>query len=211
MSRKKDIYQNLHYRIITNELNAGQQLLEKELMQEYNIGRTPLREIFKDLQRDGLIEIIPNLGTRVVSMDIQTLREVVQVRRNLESLAAELAVTNITPEQLSRLRHILDEAFREREESKRALAELSDLDMQFHKTIYAASGNTLLKEMVESLLDRMTMYWFQAGFSAEEFRDHFDDFKELLHAIEEKDGSKAKASMTRHIDYFISLLRKNIV
>jgi len=63
MSLKKETYESLRYRIITNDFQSGQQLYEKELMQEYGIGRTPLREIFQELQRNGLIEIIPKLGT----------------------------------------------------------------------------------------------------------------------------------------------------
>ncbi len=81
MALNKDIYENLRYRIITNELSAGQQLYEKELMQTYQIGRTPLREVFQELQRNGLIEIIPKLGTRVVTLDLRTLRETIELRR----------------------------------------------------------------------------------------------------------------------------------
>ena len=80
MTLKNDTYQSLKQRIITNDLHAGQQLYEKEIMQAYGIGRTPLREIFHELQRDGLIEILPKLGTKVVIMDLKVLRETVQLR-----------------------------------------------------------------------------------------------------------------------------------
>ena len=89
---------------------AGQQLYEKELMQEYQIGRTPLREIFQELQRNGLIEIIPKLGTRVVTLDLRTLRETIQLRRELEGLAAELAALHIEPAQFKRLQYLLESA-----------------------------------------------------------------------------------------------------
>ena len=112
MALNKNIYEHLRYRIITNELVAGQQLYEKELMQAYQIGRTPLREIFQELQRNGLIEIIPKLGTRVVTLDLRTLRETIQLRRELEGLAAELAALHIEPAPFKRLQYLLESAQR---------------------------------------------------------------------------------------------------
>ena len=210
MSLKKETYENLRYRIITNDLQSGQQLYEKELMQEYGIGRTPLREIFQELQRNGLIEIIPKLGTRVVSMDLRVLRETVQLRRELEGLAAELATQHIEPDQSARLQQLLDEAGKVKTNSLDALKELSDIDMKFHRIIYEASGNRQLKEMIESLLYKMSMYWFQVGFSAVEFREQFKELEELLQAIKIRKPKDAKVIMKQHIDHFIKLIKENI-
>ena len=70
MSPKKKIYENLRYRIITNAFGAGQQLYEKELMQTYQIGRTPLREVFQELRQKSPVqwaEIIAALGGEMAS------------------------------------------------------------------------------------------------------------------------------------------------
>lgn len=209
MALKREIYENLRYRIITNEVSAGQQLYEKELMQEYQIGRTPLREIFQELQRNGLIEIIPKLGTRVVSLDLQTLRETIQLRRELEGLAAELAALHIEPDQFARLQHLLESAVEVKTNSMAALKKLSDIDIKFHQIIYDASGNRQLREMIESLLYKMSMYWFQVGFSAAEFRQQFDELEELLLAIGKRKYKDAKDIMKRHIDHFTRLIKDN--
>ena len=209
MAFNRDIYENLRYRIITNELGAGQQLYEKELMQAYQIGRTPLREIFQELQRNGLIEIIPKLGTRVVTLDLRTLRETIQLRRELEGLAAELAAQHIERAQFEKLQHLLEHAAQVKENSAAALQKMSDLDMDFHQIIYEASGNRQLKEIIESLLYKMSMYWFQVGFSAAEFREQFDELEELLSAIQGRDHKAAKVTMRRHIDHFATLIKNN--
>ena len=211
MPLKKEVYENLRYRIITNDFDAGQQLYEKELMQEYNIGRTPLREIFQELQRNGLIEIIPKLGTRVVSMNLRTLRDAVQLRRELEGLAAELAALHIEPHHLKRLAQLLTNADQVKTNSMSALKKLSDIDLAFHRVIYAASGNRQLKDMIESLLYKMSMYWFQVGFSATEFREQFDELRELFKAIENGKHKEARKIMKRHIDHFSSVIKKNIL
>ena len=210
MALNKDIYENLRYRIITNELSSGQQLYEKELMQAYQIGRTPLREIFQELQRNGLIEIIPKLGTRVVTLDLRTLRETIQLRRELEGLAAELAALHIEPEQLEKMKRLLESAAEIKDNSMDALKMLSDLDMEFHRIIYAASDNRQLKEMIESLLYKMSMYWFQVGFSAVEFREQFEELEELLLAIRNRNEGGARDIMRRHIDHFTRLIKKNM-
>ncbi len=210
MSPKREIYKDLRYRIITNEFGAGQQLYEKELMQEYQIGRTPLREIFQELQRNGLIEIIPKLGTRVVSMDLRTLRDTIQLRRELEGLAAELAVLHIEPDQLDRLQYLLDSAARVKTNAMADLQKLSDIDMEFHGILYDASGNRQLKEMIQSLLYKMSMYWFQVGFSAAEFREQFDELAELLQAIKKRKEKDANGIMKKHIDHFSKVIKENI-
>lgn len=210
MALNREIYEQLRYRIITNELGAGQQLYEKELMQEYQVGRTPLREIFQELQRNGLIEIIPKLGTRVVTLDLRTLRETIQLRRELEGLAAELAALHIEPDQFKRLQVLIDSAAEVRDNSAAALQKLSDLDMEFHQIIYAASGNRQIKEMIASLLYKMSMYWFQVGFSAAEFREQFDELEEILVAIGNKDCQSARKIMRKHIDHFTRLIRDNM-
>ncbi len=210
MALKREIYENLRYRIITNEVSAGQQLYEKELMQEYQIGRTPLREIFQELQRNGLIEIIPKLGTRVAALDLRTLRETIQLRRELEGLAAELAARHIAPDQFTRLQRLIESAVKVKTNSMAALKKLSDIDIKFHQIIYDASGNRQLKEMIESLLYKMSMYWFQVGFSASEFREQFDELEELLLAIGKRKDKDAKGIMKRHIDHFTRLIKDNI-
>ena len=210
MSPKREIYESLRYKIITNEFDAGQQLYEKALMQEYQIGRTPLREIFQELQRNGLIEIIPKLGTRVVSLDIRTLRDTIQLRRELEGLAAELAALHIQPDQIDRLRRLLESTSRVKTNALSDLKKMSDIDMEFHGIIYDASGNRQLREMIESLLYKMSMYWFQVGFSAAEFREQFDELAELLRAIEKREHKNAKEIMKRHIDHFSKVIKENI-
>ncbi|MBW1891776.1 MAG: GntR family transcriptional regulator [Deltaproteobacteria bacterium] len=210
MALNRDIYENLRYRIITNELGAGRQLYEKALMQEYRIGRTPLREIFQELQRNGLIEIIPKLGTRVATLDLRTLRETIQLRRELEGLAAELAARHIEPAQVENLQRLLESAARVKDNSAAALQKLSDLDMEFHQIIYQASGNRQLKQMIESLLYKMSMYWFQVGFSAAEFREQFDELEELLLAVGNRNDKGARNVMKRHIDHFTRLIKEKM-
>ncbi len=210
MSIKQATYKSIRYQIITSNLPAGKKISENELMQEYGIGRTPLREIFLDLQRDGLIEIIPKLGTRVVSMDLKVLRETVQLRRELERFAAELAANNISSEQLAEFRQLLDEAAKINDTDTDALKKMADVDMNIHHLIYKAAANDQLMDIIRMLLDKMSMYWFQVGFSAREFQGQFEELEEVYHAMKNGDAAKAKIIMRKHIDHFANLVKKNM-
>ena len=210
MTLKNKTYENLKHRIITNDLHAGQQLYEKKLMQEYGIGRTPLREIFHELQRDGLIEILPKLGTKVVSMDLKVLRETVQLRRELEGLAAELATRNITSGQLGELRQLLDDAANIDDNDPEALIKMSEIDVKIHQIIYETAGNGQLINLIRVLLDKMTMYWFQVGFSAGEFQEQFGELELLYHSMLKGDAAESKNIMKRHVDHFAELIKSHI-
>ncbi len=210
MTLKNKTYLKLKHRIITNDLHAGQQLYEKVLMTEYGIGRTPLRDIFHELQRDGLIEILPKLGTKVVSMDLKMLRETVQLRRELEGLAAELATGNMLPDQLAQIRQLLDEAKAVDHNDADALIKMSDIDLSIHQLIYETAGNEQLIAIIRVLLDKMTLYWFQVGFSAGEFQEQFDELELLYDAMSNGDAAAARSIMKRHIDHFAELIKRNI-
>jgi DNA-binding GntR family transcriptional regulator len=64
---KSEVYNQLKSKIIMQQLKPGEVLNEKQLMAQYVIGRTPLREIFTELQREGLIQRFPRSGTIVCS------------------------------------------------------------------------------------------------------------------------------------------------
>jgi len=207
---KIEVYESLRHQIITKQIHAGQRLVEQELIDQYGIGKTPLREIYQALQRDELIEIIPQFGTRVVTLNIQTLKEVVQIRKALEGLCAELASQNITAREIDRLHQILEKAKAVESNHPDAVKILSQHDTEYHQIIYAAAQNKQLTKVIQSLLFKMSMYWFQSGFSMEDFREQFEELEDLMQALKERNASRAKEIMEKHIDHFIKLVKKQI-
>jgi len=207
---KIEVYENLRHQIITNQIHAGQRLVEQDMIDRFGIGKTPLREIYQELQRDELIEIIPQFGTRVVTLDIQTLKEVVQIRKALEGLCAELASQNISSEEIDQLSQILEKAKEMESDHPDSLKILSQYDTDYHQIIYRAAQNKQLIKVIKSLLYKMSMYWFQSGFSMEDFREQFEELEDLLQALKERNASKAKKIMEKHIDHFLKLVKKQI-
>ena len=93
---KDSVYNAIRTRIITQDLPPGSRINEKQFMDEYGIGKTPLREVFFRLQYDGLIRRFPRSGTIVAPLDFGELRDAAEIRLALEGLVGDLAAKLIT-------------------------------------------------------------------------------------------------------------------
>ncbi len=211
MTIKKSTYQSLRNRIITSSLSPGQRLYEKELMQEYQIGRTPLREIFLQLQEEGLIEIIPQVGTQVATIEIMEIRDVIEVRRWLEQLVGQLAADKITPGQIVQLKTIIREVEALDRQNKATIDTLNHFDTQFHTILYQATQNKTLQEMLPKLLIKITRFWYYVGFQLTEFLHHFDDLKEVIVALENRDAARVQKALNVHLDHFVEKVKAQIL
>ena len=146
-------YQALRQRILDNAFPPGHQALEQALAEELGISRTPLREALIRLQKEGLVEVIPRHGMRVLPVSPEDMRQIYQILAALESMAAELAArrkpsaAELAPlEQASR-----DMARALKGDDLEAWAEA---DERFHRHLLALSGNRLLAETVLNFWDR---------------------------------------------------------
>ncbi len=211
MTIKKSTYQSLRNRIITSSLSPGQRLYEKELMQAYQIGRTPLREIFLQLQEEGLIEIIPQVGTQVATIEIMEIRDVIEVRRWLELLVGQLAADKITPGQIVQLKTIIREVEALDRQNKATIDTLNHFDTQFHTILYQATQNKTLQEMLPKLLIKITRFWYYIGFQLTEFLHHFDDLKEVIVALENRDAARVQKALNVHLDHFVEKVKAQIL
>jgi DNA-binding GntR family transcriptional regulator len=211
MTDKEETYKSLRDRIITNELPPGQRLNEKELMIEYEIGRTPLREIFFQLREEGLIEIIPQVGTQVSRIDIREVRNIIEVRRWLEQLVGQLAAERITPAQIDQLRAIIQEVEALDRQNKATIDALNHYDTQFHLILYQATQNKALEDMLPKLLSKIVRFWYYLGFQVTEFLDHFNELRDLITALENRDADAAQNALNVHFDHFVEKVKAQIL
>lgn len=208
---KEKAYQDLRYKIITQELVPGELLKEKDLMKHYGIGRTPLRENFIELQREGLIRRVPRAGTWVAPMDLDYVKQVAEVRVALEGLAGELAAERITEEELALLGSILEKAKADQTSKNVNYQELIQHEARFHRTVYAATGNKKLEDLLSEYLGIGTRLWYYLVFTEKQLLRLFDEQQLMLDALKKRDGKLARRRMEQHTRaYFnhISGIRK---
>ena len=195
---KTDAYKNLRYRIITQDLPPGELLKEKDLMAHYGIGRTPLREIFIELQRQGLIRRVPRAGTWVAPMDLDYVKQVAEVRVALEGLAGELAAERISEDQLALLDQILQKAAAEQAAGNSNHQNLIQYEERFHRIVYAATGNKKLEELLIEYLGIGTRLWYYLVFTEEHLFRLFEEQQAMLDALQKRDGQRCRQVMEQH-------------
>ena len=197
-SLKTKAYENLRYRIITQELPPGELLKEKDLTTLYKIGRTPLREIFIELQRQGLIRRVPRSGTWVAPLDLNFVKQIAEVRIPLEKLAGELAAEKISTEQLELLGRILKKAESYESIEDADLQELIQFESHFHHIIYATTHNQKLEELLFEFQAISSRLWHSVFFTKEHLQRMFNDQREILDALKNRDGKRCGALLVKH-------------
>lgn len=208
---KDQTYKNLRYRIITQDLAPGHVLKEKQIMQYYKIGRTPMRDIFQQLKNDGLVQIIPQSGTLVAPLDFREFRQIIEVRTALEGLAGTLAAKNITNKQLASLRQIIqtvDDALMTEQDN----ADLYfQCESEFHELVYAATANAKLIGILQNLQSVCARFWHYLNFGEKEILLQIDDQRQILKALEDKEPEQTTLIMENHIIKFSNQVKENIL
>ena len=209
-SSKEKAYEDLRYRIITQKLAPGQLLKDKELMDRYGVGRTPLREIILKLQSEGLINRVPRAGTWVAPMDFLFLKQITEVRIGLEGVAGELATRRITRDQLDQLETILEEADQLETEEKINIERLIRLESRFHQVIYAAAHNPKLEDLLRTYQSIGARFWHHLTFNQGELFKQFASQRQVLEAIQNKEEGLCRQIMEDHIRDYMGRINERI-
>ncbi len=201
------VYEELKRRIFLKELKPGQRLPEASLARTLSVSRTPVREALRILANEGLVNLVPNSGARLVSPTLEQVRDSYEVRGHLEALAASKAAGRITPVQLC----LLQEAIDEEEEifASRDLERYLDVNARFHNIIAEASGNQTLAEHVAHILAStyVFMVFFESFFDFDT-NPSLDEHREILGALNRRDENLAVELMRKHILLSMQALRK---
>jgi DNA-binding GntR family transcriptional regulator len=135
----------LREQIIAGELKEGSRLNELGLQKTFKTSRSPIREAFRRLEVEGLLEIVPRKGAFVRSISMEDLREATEVRSCLEAKALRLAANRITQDHLDILSQLLEKM--DEKLKTRDIKEFTILHNQFHKGLVATSGNQYLMRL----------------------------------------------------------------
>jgi DNA-binding GntR family transcriptional regulator len=152
-SRVDDAYRAIRKRILDNVYPPGYQALEQSLATELGISRTPVREALIRLQKEGLVDVVPRHGMRVLPVSPTDMKEIYEILSALESMAAELlAKRRPSDEELAPL----ERASRDMARALRAddLEGWAEADERFHRQLIDLAGNRLLAQAVLNFWDR---------------------------------------------------------
>ena len=117
--------------------------------EEMGVSRTPLREAFRQLELEGLIQIIPNKGAYVTGITEKDVKDIYIIRSLLEGLCARWATEHITQAQMEEMEENVYLA--EFHAGKGHLDQLAELDNRFHDIMYEACNSKLLEHHLKDL------------------------------------------------------------
>jgi len=199
------IYKEIRRRIVFLDYEPGQALREKDLIEEFRVSRTPVREALILLESEGLVRIFPNQGTIVSDVSFQQLKDVFEIRSFLVSLTGRLAAARITPEELGRLRALLDRM--KTEEDPKALMRL---DSEIHDLVNQATKNEVLVKMLGMLRDQAVRIWTFSRADDDYYGRLPEEFEGLLEALENRDGDECARILEKHTKRFIEHIRSQL-
>lgn len=192
------VFQTLRQAILRGELEPGERLMEIHLAKRLGVSRTPVREAIRKLELEGLVVMIPRRGAVVASITEKDLKNVLEVRRTLEILAAEVACERITPELLEELGKA-GEAFRCLKDTEDVTA-LAAADVRFHEIIYEATDNARLIHILNNLREQMYRYRLEYLKDKGSHERLAKEHKEIYEGIRAGDKQVVAAAVCEHID-----------
>jgi len=198
----KEIYKELKKRIVFLDYKPKQVLSIKKLANEFGVSPIPIREVLILLEAEKLVHIIPNNGIYVTDVSFQELKDVFEVRLFLIGLSGRLAAERITPEELSKLKELLEKIKQEKDRRK-----LIQLDAEFHDLVNYSTKNQTLAETLKRLRNQIGRLWFFAKENDAYSQKIPEDFEELIKALENKDQDKSELIMRNHAINFINQIK----
>ena len=208
---KEEVYEKLRQEIVTNTIPAGDVLNEKELMERFSIGRSPLREVLIKLHMEELLNSLPRLGYLVTSHDFSEVRELVELRQELEGFVGTLATERISQEQLKRLKVVVKKAEKQKP-SQESIRNPSDyFDTQFHSILYEATQNRRLIKISGELHTKMLRIWLHIGFDSVEFADIIAGMKLVIEGLENKDATKTRKALEDHVKLYAARMKEKFI
>src|SRR3954470_20892069 len=198
---KSDLaYTQVRDLILSGELQPGAVLPQAALAQTIGMSTTPLREALRRLKQEGLVELDAHRDARGRPLDAMEARNLVELRRSLDPLAASLAAERRTDADLDDLRAALDGL-----ESLSASPSIAQLEShhRFHAAIHRASHNALLVQTLDGLwvkTDRYRRHGLQSGRSDDELEARATEHRQLFEAVRDGDADAAAELMRRHVE-----------
>ncbi|MDY0393738.1 GntR family transcriptional regulator [Virgibacillus halophilus] len=168
------------------------------LSETLEISRTPIREAVADLIKEGLLVQIPRKGFHVREITESEKEQIMFLRLSIETEGLKKLVPNITKEQLQSLRKIVSE--QEQEMLHNDPVTYIELDQIFHRQILSFANQNLLEQILQEMYNLTRLLGHHALMKEGRMAEVIQEHKQILHALENNDSSKAVQLMERHLE-----------
>ena len=201
------VFHRLREDILSGKYKENEELREVAIGEELGVSRTPVREAFRQLELEGLIQIVPNKGAYVTGITAKDVKDIYMIRSSLEGMCARLSTQNITPEQLEELEeNVYLASFHA---SKGHMEQMAELDNRFHHILYEACDSKMLENLLQDFhqyvirIRKKTLSTKERGIASNE------EHRKIMEAIKAGDSVKAQQAATVHMENAYDNIVKN--
>lgn len=191
------VFNKIREDILSGVYSENEELKENTIGAELGVSRTPVREALRQLELEGLVNIIPNKGAYVTGISQKDIHDIYIVRSYLEGLCARWACEHITKSQIEALEEII--YLSEFHAKKKHHEQVVELDNKFHELIYEASNSKILNHVMRDFhhyVQRIRKITLSSTQRAEKSNE---EHTAILNAIMEHDVEKAETLANAHI------------
>lgn len=184
--------------IAVGRFRPGERLPERDLCELAGVSRTVVREVLRQLESEGLVQVLPHKGPIVARLSSTEAEGVYRVRSELEGLAAELFTARATPAQ----REGLKSAFTQLERAVRGedAVVVFNARRAFYDCLIAGSGNEALTQMLRILNSRMTVLRSTALAALGSSEESLSELRILVEAAIAMDSQRAREAARNHVN-----------
>jgi DNA-binding GntR family transcriptional regulator len=197
LSLTERVYRRLRKDIITGRIPGGTRMVESALAAKMAVSRTPVREALHKLGLEGLLYAIPRSGYVVEEMSDHDIQDLFDIRLEIEKIAAQKALSRITPDEL---RH-LEENLKRMDQAIRSgmLQNLGELDQEFHVTIYRAARSKTLYRICRNLSDYTLKYRIALSLPPDLVRKMRNHHRSIFNALAAGDETGLASAIHCHL------------
>ncbi|MFT4103532.1 MAG: GntR family transcriptional regulator [Burkholderiaceae bacterium] len=183
--------------IVEGILPPGSRLNERVLAAQLNVSRTPLREAFKQLAGERLVELLPNRGAHVASLSRADVEHLFELMSALEGLSGWLAATRRTEAELTEIRALHFEMLAAH--ARRDLPNYYRCNHAIHRLINQAARNPELTEMYASVNGRLQSLRLRSNFDARRWDRAVDEHQRMIGALVARDAPGLRTLLEQHL------------
>ncbi|WP_256974201.1 GntR family transcriptional regulator [Rhodococcus sp. NCIMB 12038] len=189
--------ETLRQAILHFQLQPGQRLVERELIETLGVSRTTVREALRELTSEGLVTVVPQKGAIVAAPSVEEAKDLYAARAALEAVMVQRFIANASRSQVIQLEAAV-EAFAEAADANDEAGLLAAKDL-FNSIIADGSRSTVLRQLTESVQARVRVLRI-AAMTPGHHVEAVDELRAVVDAIRRKDTAEASARYVAHIE-----------
>ncbi|MGZ3497847.1 MAG: GntR family transcriptional regulator [Vulcanimicrobiaceae bacterium] len=195
------IAERIRQAIVRGHLRGGQPLRQAEIAERFGVSRIPVREALSQLEGEGWVNSMPHRGVVVTDLSAEDVRDLCDIRVDLETRALRLAIPNLDEATLARAESVLDEI-----DADPTVDAWADHNLTFHCTLYEPANRPRLLALIKNL-HRLTSRYLIVHVAIMNYREQGQaEHRAILQACRERNVKEAERLLRRHIGDVADLL-----